>query len=121
MVQTIAIDAESTNPGDQFATFIINAATITYQHQLTAKVYRSAQFPDKVYDTKTLTVSGEDCVVSISAASPQSPVVVDKDATQMFSVEVTNPQTLQLFYQWHVDNTAVPNQVTNTFSLNPEL
>ena len=119
--QNTTIETESNNPADQVVIFTLspaNVAAITGQHQLTLKVYRENQFPDKVYDAETLTVSGEDCIVNIASASPQSPVVVDKQETQAFNVEVNNPQDLDLTYEWSVD-TAVQNEATNTFVLDP--
>ncbi|MEK6900429.1 MAG: hypothetical protein AABX05_04870, partial [Nanoarchaeota archaeon] len=74
---------------------------------------------DWIQRSKTVTISGTDCAVSIASASPsQGSVVVDKQATQEFSVDMNNPQNLALTYEWKVGNDVQP-ETTDTFVLDP--
>ncbi len=100
-------------------TFSLDATKITGEHQLTLKVYRAAQFPDKLYATKTLAVNGQDCTVSVSSALPSSnSLTLKEDAIQEFSVTLQNPAKVAVSYEWFVDDKTVPGEVAEEFVFN---
>mgnify|MGYP001577668471 CR=1 FL=1 len=108
--ENFPVVAESENPGVQTVTLSYEPQDLVGQKQLTLKVYLTT-IPTIVYDTEVLTVTGTDCVVGLASASPsQSSVVVDKQATQPFSVTLTNPENIDVTYQWSVDNNNLPQQ-----------
>ena len=99
--------------------FSLDTKKITGEHLLTLKVYRAAQFPDKLYDTETLKVTGQDCTVTMSSASPSSAsLTLKENAAQQFIVALQNPANVAVSYQWFVDNQAVPEEVTESFVFN---
>src|SRR3989344_7689950 len=115
------IETESNNPGAQYVTFQVDPKLFTGQHQVTVKVYRLAQYPTKLYDTKTVTVTGQSCTAAITSSTPASSSLAFKENAdpQQFSVSVSNPGNVALTYQWFVD-TDNQNDNDNSFTFDPE-
>ncbi len=99
--------------------FSLDPKKITGEHQLTLKVYRAAQFPVKLYDTETLTVTGQDCTVTVSSALPSSTsLTLKEDKSQDFSITLQNPANVAVSYQWFVEGQPVPGEVAESFVFN---
>jgi hypothetical protein len=105
--KTATINAESGNPGEQSVTFDV-ATDFTGQKDFTVKVYRAAQYPNKIYDTEVVSMNGENCGLSFDSTSPSgSTVVLNEGGQQLFDVTVNNPGNIVLTYQWTVDGNSV--------------